>query len=256
LKVKNLDVQESKVILYLKNAYTSDDSLGVPWGNAEKKAQEVRQKFEEILFAQFLHQFDLEEETAEIILEGNSTGLFYVRIFYDQEMQKVNTEEKIAVSKAEGKIKISIKKLKFLKNSYGKVNLSMSTTRKNLEKCLRAYYAKKGAYLVGKSKWREINIYENELTFEVHNISYEILDDIGYHELIRWEITVERVGEEVLIDYKLYGKWGSGYWEPRKSDYIDMESTERYKKYIPDYQEKMESEIRKCLSKKIKPLGS
>jgi hypothetical protein len=252
LEIKDMKVNKDKVTLYLKSTLQSDDSLGVAWGNAEDKAMKEGEIFGEILFKQFIHQFEITADSAELIVQGLSKALFEVKVFYDKASKSIKIDKKIAVTKASGTISIRIEDFKVPIGKKGTVgNITESKLREKIYDYLYKYYSQKGTKYVGKSQWEKTSNNSNHLSFEVANISYEILSDVGFYEFISWDITVSKDadGESFNIKYELKGKWGSGWYMPRSNSFKDMENNETYRYYVERYQQIMKSNIEEYLSK-------
>jgi hypothetical protein len=106
---------------------------------------------------------------------------------------------------------------------------------------LKAYYAGKGTFWL--SAKIDPTIGTGELTYEITNISNEILD-VGYFERIIIEVKLMKTGSKRLnIRYNVQGKYASGLiWAPRNSEYKDMET--KYPYELAKYTKKLVAVIK------------
>lgn len=127
---------------------------------------------------------------------------------------------------------------------------SVQVVRKKIEVFLEnKYKGKEGWFWSAKSQYPYRTAYDSVAYIKVENIKNEIIDDcyICYYEKLDVRVSISKVDNGRLrLTCQIEGFYGGGLFQPRRSDYKDME--EEYKEYLNNYIENLRNELGKYLT--------
>ncbi len=259
LRIDSFHVGKAMLTVYMGSHYNdtylennSVDSLAHAWESLKKNyALNYHAKLEKKLFNNLAFTTEVGRDSLKLKILGKNPYKFLIDISYNG--HRVKSYEKIARSRLSGTISIPQIKLNCIPKNTKEIHWSrnLEAIRKAISDTLLSYYKSRGTPVLYSAKIEVLKNYEYDLIFEVTNISHEILYDIGYFEYIRIVTTVKKEGEKVEITYRLQGKYGSGIFRaPRKSDYKNIETKEKYIDYMIRYEEKLKNMINIYLTQK------
>ena len=244
LEVERLEVHAKSVVLYLKSRFQEGpvDSLALLWPAFKREFKRVRgEPAEKKLLKAFAFQMEIPLEAAKINIKSSNTRFFDLKIYYKEGL--VRMEEQMMSYMVNGNFDIDIDDLKIIYRERKDTitETTIGNVRQAISRYLYNHYRKKGTPVLYKAKIDTTRTYFNEFTYDITNISHEILD-AGYYEYIRINIKIAQQSRHVEIAYDFQGKYGSGIFKaPRKSQYKNMEIY--YPAQLKDYEENLIKQI-------------
>lgn len=244
VKVERLEVHAKSVVLSLKSRFKKGnvDSLALFWPAFKQEFERATgEQPEEKLFKAFAFQMEIPLKAAKIHIKSHHDRFFDLKIYYNQGLIRI--EEQGMSYMVTGNLDIDIEDLKIMYRERKDTitEATIGNVRRAVSHYLYDYYRQKGTPVLYKAKVDTTRTYFNEFTYDITNISHEILD-AGYFEYIRINIKITQNRRHVEIAYDFQGKYGSGiFTAPRKSQYKNMEIY--YPAQLKDYEENLIKKI-------------
>jgi hypothetical protein len=249
-RVAGLDVEPQKVTLRLTTAFANADcdSLHAAWLFLQEKFwRERHAHLHELLFDKFLFQFELPPDSAAIVIACADPDAFEAHIYGRDGRTLLDEHSRRPLSM--GNFAIRLDSLKTF-NAGGKLRRlerrDVQKVTKQVEGFLREHYRDKGFWL--RYAKLDMTSFYNEIRLEVTDLKNEAIRD-GFFEYHYARINIAQAGDQVMINWKFQGKYGSGiFFPPRQpKDYKDMEL--HYKDELDNYEyvlfRKLEEYLRK-----------
>jgi len=160
-------------------------------------------------------------------------------------------DSRFSVTRSFSTVKVSLENLKLsdgpvIEYPAGSSAANLKKTRKSINEFLAGYYSKKGTFWYD-AKFEILKDNYNELTFEVTQLSNEILNDRNYFEYIRIEIKLIKKDDKFDIKMDIMGKYSGGFgFLPRRSEYRNIETD--FGDYKQRYQDKLALKLKNLLA--------
>lgn len=236
--VEGLQIEAGFVALHLQ---TPDAPTWL--GLRESYREQTGASLERDLFHKFIFQMELPYDSAFVTLRGKG---YYANVGYPNGEWTV--EEPEFKGAVEGKVKVKLSQMPV----HGHLALGSNAVRARelLGDYLKDFYQEKGTFWsTARQRWIK---HDNRFILEITNIKSEVLDDFffGYYEFISINAHITERDGEVVVDYSLQGKYGSGLFSaPRRGGYYDMDP--KYLDYLQRYNQKLSLEMSQALKKKV-----
>lgn len=253
--VDSIVVKKSRLEVLMISRYPDIDSLTVAWNGLKQnyntdKPNELYRK----IFNFFAFELDLGKDSINIIYKLNKNDEI-ATVSYNKKkgiiVKAKELERDFASTRSFKTINISLDALDvsdgpaFEYEAAGS-GASIKETRNKISKFLTDYYSSKGTFWYD-AKFEILKERYNELTFEVTQLSNEILNDRNYFEYIRIELIIEKQDNNFDIKLDVLGKYSGGFgFLPRRSEFRNMETD--FGDYLQNYQDKLSLKINKTLT--------
>lgn len=250
IRIDTLIVQPSYLHLKLKSKFAEGtiDSLVLGWPILQFEYQKLAsEKLENKLFNAFVFQMEIPPNAAKISINSHQKRFFDVQIYYKRD--KIRIEEQMMGYLSSGAFKVDVNDLKKVYRSQRDTitKKTVAKVRRGISEYLMDYYKTKGTPYLYKAKIDTSRSVYNEFTYDITNISHEILD-AGYYEYLRINVKIIQQGRQVEVVYDFQGKYGSGIFRaPRKSQYKNMEVY--YPHQLKDYEDNLIQQIANYIKK-------
>ena len=233
--VGELEVRKQKVILELQTG--SWDQL------SDKALADGHIELAQMLMNQMLFVFNLEPTQAIIKVDLGKETIF---IKYE-EVKNNNTSENelsLAVSQRtkqstiDSHLMIEVKDLDIPSSNMVSSEMTIKELKDKLAQGLDSYFKTKEAnFSLDDYEMKVYKRIKNELKIRVRNVKQVVYTKKSYYEAIDISFVFVPKQGEVLINYTLYSKYGSGIFSsPFEEDYIDTPEEET-KQFDMDLQE-------------------
>lgn len=247
--VTDLKIEADKLNLYLRGNYDTPDSMAFVWRKLKQSYDSTNlNRLPEEMIDFLAFQMEVDKDSVVINIQSQNQKYTFLTIIYSKgNVAFANDQLNKAISRSFGSFSIKVDELRNDRSFTTLSSSSLYKIRRQISQYMVRYFKDKGTRFWHKAEYDVLKDNYNELTFEVTNLTYEVLNDVGYFEYLQITIKVEKKGDEVVINYIIKGKYGSGILRaPRRGDYKNMEP--KYTPYLERYQNKLETNIRKILT--------
>jgi hypothetical protein len=253
--VDSIIIKKTKLEVLLISRYPDIDSLTIAWnGLKQNYNMDNPEALYRKIFNFFAFELDLGKDSLSIIYRLNKKDKI-AEVNYNKKkglLVKARSFEKAyANSRSFNTINIELDKLNVsdgpaFEYPAGSSGASIKETRKKISNYLNDFYAQKGTFWYD-AKFEILKERYNELTFEVTQLSNEILNDRNYFEYIRIELLIEKKDDNFDIKIDVMGKYSGGFgFLPRRSEFRNMEND--FGDYLQNYQDKLALKINRILT--------
>lgn len=249
-QVSDVKIESNKLNIYLKGNYNSSDSMSYVWQKLKRSYDpQYPNRLPEEMIDFLAFQMEIDKDSVVINIQGVNGHQTFLTIIYNKgTVGYANDQLNRALTRTFGSFSIRVDELKNERSFTTLSSTSLYKIRRQISRYMVTYFKDKGTRFWHVAEYDVLKDNYNELTFEVTNLTNEVLYDVGYFEYLQITIKVEKKGDEVFINYIIKGKYGSGIFRaPRRGDYKNMEP--KYTAYLERYQSKMETNIRNILTK-------
>ncbi len=248
-------IDESKLEVSLLGKYQDTDSLKTAWNTLvfnydENDVNALYQK----IFNFFAFEFEISKDSLILQYKLNPKDIV-AEVFYNKKKGVIVKQKNFYKNGTKTRnFNTMYIELENLNLSDGPVieyeassnSVNLKTTRNKINEYLTEYYSKKGTFWYD-AKVEILKETYNELTFEVTQLSEEILTDRNYFEYIRIEFKLVKNDTNFDVKIDVMGKYCGGFgFAPRRSEYRNMETN--FKDYLQRYEAKLAIKIKKLLT--------
>jgi len=254
--LSSIKIKKSKLEAIMTSKYKDIDSLTIAWNvlKHDYDSTDLNALYRKV-FNFFAFEFELGKDSLTLNYKLNEKDVI-AEVLYNKKKGVVVKSKSLdrGFSKTRNFSIMNIE-LESLNVSDGPVieyaasgsnTANLKITRNKINEYLTEYFSKKGTFWYDA----EIEILKetyNELTFEVTQLSEEILDDRNYFEYIRIEFRLAKKEGEFDIKIDVMGKYCGGFgFLPRRSEYRNMETD--FKNDLERYEAKLAIRIKNLLT--------
>ena len=260
LVVDQIEVDSGNISLLMT---FNDQKVEVPvaaWTQLKKDYENDNPlKLEEFLFFRMVHLMEVRDDQAILeIFDKVTNSTFFSEIYMDNDELIIESSILKSVKKDIVIEKVDLTRIK----SYSKVRLDSLLPKDKVFENIINYSTKKFGVKKCGDRVAEVTVRERKrlLRFEVKNLCREVLKDeanpllaqilgkIGYdaqwvkREMLNIIIIYSGSESAVNLFCEIQGKYGSGFYKPRLSGYIDMEP--EFSEYMNRFADVFAEEIR------------
>ncbi len=252
--LNSIKIKKSKIEVLLLGRFQDIDSLTTAWNVLKYDYDSLdNDALYERIFNAFAFEFELGKDSLKLNFNLNiNDGL--TKVFYKKRSGVIIESKNKAFSATRSFRTLNIE-LEDLNITEGPVfeyaagssgTTSLKNTRKKINDYLIDYYTEKGTFWYD-AKFEILREGYNELTYEVTQLSKEILSDRNYFEYIRIELKLVKNENDYDIKIEVLGKYSGGFgFLPRRSEYRNMETD--FGDYTQRYKDKLALKIKKYLN--------
>lgn len=267
LNVRELDIQENEVALYLEFPFQDTDSIVRTWDKLKALAEKDNGlSLEEQLFYKMVFFMELRQGAANVQLydtyDLRKEPLFFRGIYFDVDQQKVLVESSDPKSQIE-EINIPVS---YLKPQAGQQGETVGITKREelfnkIESYAKAKYTQKTCE--SRTPKFEPIVNNKELRFRVVDLCRVVLKDntsgsicsilnsLGFscdnsvREMLEFTFSIKEQGtSQATLHILIDGKFGSGYFrEVSRGAYQEMEKEPRFESYIEEFSDNFASDL-------------
>lgn len=256
--LNSIKIKKSKLEVLMLGRYKDIDSLTIAWNvlKYDYDTTDMNALYRKI-FNLFAFEFELGKDSLILNYKLNKKDAI-TQVYYNKKKGVVikakSFDRSFSATRNFKTINVQLEELAVsegpvIEYAAGSGGASLKTLRKKINEYLADYYSEKGTFWYN-AKFEILKDSYNELTFEVTQLSKEILNDRNYFEYIRIELKLEKKDNEFNIKIDVMGKYSGGFgFLPRRSEYRNMETD--FGDYTQRYQDKLALKIKKLLTNEL-----
>lgn len=263
LRVKEIEVKQTELSIYLEFTVEKFDSIKLAWDLLKETFEaESPLSLEQQLFYKAANLMDIRQSLLNVQIYDtynlSKEPFFFVGIFHNGSEVKVQ-EEIGARSVSE---EITLRPVENTDKERALVSFRQKFTQKFMFEEILKYAENRYGEIACEERYPSVELIEKEtiLRFEVMDLCKEVLTDetqptlcatlgaLGYdcnwvkREMLIFTITYEEVSDGVKLTVDIDGRFGSGFYdEVRRAGYIPMD--EDYKDYLERYARRFKTDL-------------
>jgi len=253
--LNSIKIKKSKLEVLMLGRYQDVDSLTVTWNVLRHNYDtlDMNALYSKI-FNLFAFEFEVGKDSLILNYKLNKRDAI-AQVYYNKKKGVVikakSFDRSFSATRNFKTINVQLENLNIsdgpvIEYAAGSGGASLKTTRNKINEYLTEYYSEKGTFWYD-AKFEILKDSYNELTFEVTQLSNEIINDRNYFEYIRIELKLVKKDNEFDIKIDVMGKYSGGFgFLPRRSEYRNIETD--FGGYKQRYQDKLALKIKKLLT--------